>query len=110
MVTVKKVGEHVLVILLFKKNWSRYVQELWNKKIWFKVIDAVEVSTLQAVRHIKCNILTEQVDIDKIAEWVFAWEFIKDNDGEHMSEAYRIFWERNKEEMLKEWGLHENRW
>jgi len=38
----------------------------------FKVIDTMKVSTLQAVRHAKCNILTELVDIDNISEWVFA--------------------------------------
>lgn len=43
-----------------------------NTKILFKVIDTMKVSTLQAVRHAKCNILTEQVDIDNISEWVFA--------------------------------------
>ena len=51
----------------------------------------MKVSTLQAVRHAKCSILTEQVDTDNISEWIFAWEFIKDNGGEQMSEAYRFF-------------------
>lgn len=48
------------------------------------------VNTFQGVRHAECNILTEQVDIDNISECVFAWEFIKDNCGEQMSEAHRF--------------------
>jgi len=34
--------------------------------------------------------LAEHTDIDNISEWVFAWEFIKNNGREQMSEAHRF--------------------